>query len=592
MMGASLARVRGAAALAVVLGSALAWADTHGWDAYTDWYGWARVGGGMHAGLASSYDRAGENDDFSQYEYPPGLILDPIPCTVRTLAGPGCVQRFWMPHLTSDRSFVVRMFFDGETTPRIDTTSDVLLGGSYAYFQPPLVDTFAGGKVCYGPIPFAQSLRIETVNKLIPPEEWSGNRHYYQYGFVLYPPGTAVESYDGSLSPEEQAARAAVMALFGSAGQHPGGSNPAAVRVTTPAQTIGAGQTLTLASLNGPGLIRQLNVQMNAPTDADLAGLHLSVCYDTDSAPAIDVAIGDFFGAGRGRVLYQSLPLGTDSADGFYCYWPMPFRQAVVVELHNASEAPIAIDGGVVEYEASEIDPALCYLHAVVRTSVQHAGDIRHTLLATTGCGHYVGNLLYVEQDGGGLAMLEGDDIITVDGTETLSGTGLEDAYNGGYYYNWVVAQPDEPEGAQPSAAIRPLSGILHVEHDAGNGHTRADQYRWLIADRIPFTSSIQVEIESRYSIAGARWSSVAFWYQLPRSPGDLNCDGTADFGDINPFVLALSDPAGYVAMFPFCSIMNGDINGDGIVDFGDINPFVALLTGWARGRGGVMLPP
>jgi len=51
------------------------------------------------------------------------------------------------------------------------------------------------------------------------------------------------------------------------------------------------------------------------------------------------------------------------------------------------------------------------------------------------------------------------------------------------------------------------------------------------------------------------------------------------DFGDINPFVLALTNPAGYQAAFPQCDILNGDINGDGRVDFGDINPFVRLLT-------------
>ncbi len=60
---------------------------------------------------------------------------------------------------------------------------------------------------------------------------------------------------------------------------------------------------------------------------------------------------------------------------------------------------------------------------------------------------------------------------------------------------------------------------------------------------------------------------------------GDQNCDGLVDFGDINPFVLALTNPAGYATAFPYCDIMNGDINADGFVDFGDINPFVRLLT-------------
>ena len=61
---------------------------------------------------------------------------------------------------------------------------------------------------------------------------------------------------------------------------------------------------------------------------------------------------------------------------------------------------------------------------------------------------------------------------------------------------------------------------------------------------------------------------------------GDLNCDGRVNFDDINPFVLALSDPAGYQTVFPNCSIEHGDCNADGAVNFDDINAFVALLTG------------
>ncbi len=64
---------------------------------------------------------------------------------------------------------------------------------------------------------------------------------------------------------------------------------------------------------------------------------------------------------------------------------------------------------------------------------------------------------------------------------------------------------------------------------------------------------------------------------------GDLNCDGTVDFGDINPFVLYLSNFASWQATYTNCPPQNGDINGDGIYgqgSFGDINPFVALLSG------------
>jgi hypothetical protein len=62
--------------------------------------------------------------------------------------------------------------------------------------------------------------------------------------------------------------------------------------------------------------------------------------------------------------------------------------------------------------------------------------------------------------------------------------------------------------------------------------------------------------------------------------PGDVNCDGEIDAFDIDPFVLALTDPAGYVAKYPDCDVTLADITEDGYADAFDIDPFVKLLTG------------
>jgi hypothetical protein len=61
---------------------------------------------------------------------------------------------------------------------------------------------------------------------------------------------------------------------------------------------------------------------------------------------------------------------------------------------------------------------------------------------------------------------------------------------------------------------------------------------------------------------------------------GDLNCDGAIDAFDIDPFVLALTDPVAYATAYPACYLNLADCNGDGKVDAFDIDPFVALLTG------------
>jgi len=60
---------------------------------------------------------------------------------------------------------------------------------------------------------------------------------------------------------------------------------------------------------------------------------------------------------------------------------------------------------------------------------------------------------------------------------------------------------------------------------------------------------------------------------------GDLNCDWELNNFDIDPFVLALTDPAGYQQKYPDCDILRGDINGDGVINNFDIDPFVTLLV-------------
>ncbi len=98
--------------------------------------------------------------------------------------------------------------------------------------------------------------------------------------------------------------------------------------------------------------------------------------------------------------------------------------------------------------------------------------------------------------------------------------------------------------------------------------------------------SDVEVRADGSIVIIGHGFNATTdryealLWQFTPQMLGDLNCDGVVNFDDINPFVLALSNPAGYQAAYPDCDILNGDCNGDGVVTFDDINPFVALLAG------------
>jgi len=61
--------------------------------------------------------------------------------------------------------------------------------------------------------------------------------------------------------------------------------------------------------------------------------------------------------------------------------------------------------------------------------------------------------------------------------------------------------------------------------------------------------------------------------------PADMNCDGVANFGDINAFVTACNGQAAYEAVYPYCNWLNGDCNSDGTVSVADNNCFIARIS-------------
>ncbi len=59
---------------------------------------------------------------------------------------------------------------------------------------------------------------------------------------------------------------------------------------------------------------------------------------------------------------------------------------------------------------------------------------------------------------------------------------------------------------------------------------------------------------------------------------GDLNCDASVDFDDIDGFILALTTPGGIGWPSPACPWLNGDCDSDGAVDFDDIDEFIGRI--------------
>lgn len=126
---------------------------------------------------------------------------------------------------------------------------------------------------------------------------------------------------------------------------------------------------------------------------------------------------------------------------------------------------------------------------------------------------------------------------------------------------------------------------------DGSSDYTSTVEYfdtvtqQWSADEAFPIlvASARAVSIDNRIYVLGGQTTNGAalntVYVRQLSARGDLNCDGSVDFRDINPLVLALSNPWGYWEQYPLCDIMNADMNCDGAPGFGDINPFVACLS-------------
>lgn len=140
-----------------------------------------------------------------------------------------------------------------------------------------------------------------------------------------------------------------------------------------------------------------------------------------------------------------------------------------------------------------------------------------------------------------------------------IVGTSLSDAPNGNEAFIWDAAH-----------GMRKLKTVLQADYGLDlTGWTPEMAYA--------------ISADGR-AIAGWGWNPDGWreaWLAVmpPILRGDVDCDGGVGFGDINPFVLLLSDPELWQQTYPECPIRNGDINADGVVDFADINPFVDCVV-------------
>ena len=131
---------------------------------------------------------------------------------------------------------------------------------------------------------------------------------------------------------------------------------------------IGAGETKTLAEIDGAGIIKHLWITVACADPLIRRNAILRMFWDGESSPSVEVPLGDFFGQGWGeKYNYVSLPLAAAPAGGnaLNCYFPMPFGNGARLEVENQSELEITNFYYYVDYEQHpQIGPEQGRFHA------------------------------------------------------------------------------------------------------------------------------------------------------------------------------------------------------------------------------------
>lgn len=285
------------------------------------------------------------------------------------------------------------------------------------------------------------------------------------------------------------------------------------------ARPIAPGGTLTLAELEGPGVIAHIwfTIAHNAPFYSRL--LTLRMFWDGEDHPSVECPVGDFFGIGHGvDKEFTSLPIRvTSEGRGRNCYWPMPFRKSARITITNESDQKCDAFYYYIDWQKHKTLPEdSAYFHAMYRQEYPCVMGRNYLLADLEGRGHYVGTIQNVYMMSAGWYG-EGDDFFFIDGAREpqLRGTGTEDYFCDG----WGFRQQDGPFYGTP----------LWEGFNTGD---RGTAYRFHIPDPIPFSKSLRVEIEHKGSQTfpdgqGSGFierddlmSSVAFWYQVePHKP-------------------------------------------------------------------------
>jgi len=441
--------------------------------------------GGEETFYHSSSDPSGDNADYNRFVRPsatPGWAV------LAEFDGPGVLDRFWMTGV--DNGYGMRVYADGADEPLLEGAVEDLWGGTRDPWTGPLSRQLNQCWWSYVPIPFAESLRIE--GELPPVHRFWGPRRLYVQAEGRRVERAAAPPVGKGLPPGVLEKTAA--ALDEAMRPEP---PPGAAWGADDWRTVPDGGDAVLWEAGGDGTLAGWTLCVEPDGEATagerqamLHDLILDVRYGADAPPSVSVPLGDFFCNGWRKRNFACLAMRSGD-DGYECRLPMPFRPGTALRLLNRSGRPVraAFRAGAARERGADEG----FLHAVWNKSGPDAGR-PHRLAEIGGRGKYVGCYLGVTSLDGSWWILEGDETVVADGRRRC-GTGMEDYFNGGWYYR--------------GDSFTPWSGILD------RCPFRVGQYRFLLSDPVPFGRSFSMDVERGNRNVSRGWMRSVAWFYL-----------------------------------------------------------------------------
>lgn len=198
---------------------------------------------------------------------------------------------------------------------------------------------------------------------------------------------------------------------------------------------VQAGQSITIADIQGPGVIRRIWATVRGVPEI-LRGMVIRVYWDNQTVPSVEAPLQDFFGVPFARqVSFEARFFSNPEGRSLNCFIPMPFKKRARVVIENQSPKDceaFAFDIGYTVH--GQLPDGLCYFHARYRrenpTTPKRDFEI---LPRVAGKGRYLGANIGIRTLGDYRAPIwfgEGEIKIYLDGDQaypTLVGTGTED---------------------------------------------------------------------------------------------------------------------------------------------------------------------